>query len=52
MRVMDICVVVRGPGSMSENMVCVATSSLVDISVDHVATMRHVGVHDPTKAGG
>lgn len=37
------CVVARGPEAMSGNMVCVAKSSLVDISVGHAATKNYVG---------
>lgn len=46
-----VCVVARGPGAMFGNMVCVANSSLVDISVVHAATKSHVGVRGPTEAG-
>lgn len=38
-----VYVIVRYPGAMSGNMVCVATSSLVDISIGHIATKSHVG---------
>lgn len=38
-----VCVVARCPGTISGNMVCVATSSLVDIYVGHIATKSHLG---------